>query len=202
MNLNKQQRKEIRRGIEQVKSKSKNKYTEDELALIGKMFLGDEDLLSILRKFFLQGELLEWEKILLQGLTEDTIAVVEKCFLPEVDPYAPRANDLWNGADMQQAMQKLLEYAYLDMEAQQLVIDYLKGQFEALRGRKNRISLKDLVFNRKKDKEQAFVELKARNMLLNHIDSHTEELRMTAIAIADDLSPEEKEKKIMMDSNK
>lgn len=202
MNLNKQQKKEINRKIEQVRSGSR--YTQDELSLISKAFLGEEDILFLLRKFFLQGTLLEWEKVLLAKIDPDTLEVIKRCLLPELNLDAPvgQANDLWISADMSQAMNKLLEYAYLDMQAQQIVIDYLTGQFQELAsGKKNKIVLQDLIFSPKKEKERAFVELKARNMILRHIEGCMEELRILAIANAD-MTPEEKQKKLLMDSNK
>jgi len=195
--MNKRDQKSIKQQIQNVGKNSR--YTERELSLISNTFLENNDILMALRKFFLQGELNIQEQTLIRGLNQDTISVIRKNLLPNIDPNAPfhQTVDLWVSID---TLNKLAEDAYLDMKARQIVIRYLEEQFDRLeRGNSIGIKLKDLIFNDRKDKETAFVELKARNTLLTHIDRHLEELRILAIANAK-IDTDEKVK--LLDSNK
>jgi len=97
--------------------------------------------------------------------------------------------------------EKLAEDVYLDMKAQDIAIRYLEEQFDRLIGNfdDNTIRLKELVFNSKKDPDEAFADLKARNTLLLHIDAYIDELRVIAINNAK-IDDDDKIKKL--DSNK
>jgi len=196
--MNNRDKKNIKQQIQSVSKNSR--YTEKELSLISNTFLDNNELLMALRKFFLQGELNTQEQILIRELNQDTIFIIRKNLLPEIDPNAPfhQVVDLWVSID---TLNKLVEDVYFDMKARKIVIDYLEQQFERIKRGKDvgDIELKKLVFDGKKDNITAFVELKARNTILTHIDRHLEELRILAIANAK-MEPDEKVK--LLDSNK
>jgi len=194
--MNNSEKKKAKKALKQMQDYVR--YTEDELSLISNTFTDRDDLLMILRKFFLQGELTEDEKILLKPVTLEAIDVIQKCFIPEINTNAPLylGKDLWARIDM---TSKLWEDSVLDMKSEEIVIDYLKEQFDRLRGRGEiRIKLSDLIYNERKTDKEAYCDLKARNKLLNHIDECLKELRMLSIANA---KVEDSEKIKMMDSN-
>ena len=141
------------------------------------------------------------EMAVIKALSEDIITLLRKSLIPEIDPEAPfnQVIDLWVSIDTKE---KLAEDAYLDMRARDIVIKYLEEMFNLITGKGSSCrELKSLIYNEGKDKETAFVELQARNTLLTHIDLHLQELRILAISNSE-LSPEEQQKKIQMDSSK
>ena len=193
--MHKRERKKIRSKLEEVSKNSR--FTVAELSLIANTFFDRDEILMAIRKFFLQGELDEHERQLLK-LTPQTIQVVKKQIMPEIDPDAPfyQVRDLWTIIDTNN---KLVEDVYLDMVAQNIAIKYLRQMFDYWEhNTRPDIKLKDLVFNQSKDKETAFVELRARNTLLVHIDANLENLRVLAISNAE---VEEEEKLKKLDSN-
>ena len=197
--MDNRKKKEIKKKIQQVSQNSR--YSETELSLISNTFYENDDLLMAIRKFFLQGELDAQEQSHIDRLTDETKDIIRKNLLPEIDPNAPlhQVVDLWISID---TVEKLAEDSYLDMKARKIVIDYLAQQFERIEsGRMDlpHIKLKNLIYSDTKDQETAYIELKARNTLLQHIDRHLEELRVLAISNAK-IEVDEKVRKL--DSNK
>ena len=196
--MNKRDKKQIKNRMKEVSQKSR--YSEEELSMISASFFENNDLLMAIRKFFLQGELTPHQEQYLKSLTPDITKLLRKCLLPEIDPDAPlhQVVDLWLTID---TTNKLPEDSILDMKARKIVISYLEQQFDRLREDKEfgNIELKDLVYNDRKNNDQAFTELKARNTLLSHIDVHIEELRILAIANS---TAEDEDKIKQMNSNK
>jgi len=139
-------------------------------------------VLKAVRKFFLQAELEPQEQNIIDGLSQQTIALLRKQLLPEINADSPfyQNRDMWTSIKTDE---KLAEDVYLDMKAQDIAIRYLEEQFDRLIGNfdDNTIRLKELVFNSKKDPDEAFADLKARNTLLLHIDAYIDELRVIAI---------------------
>jgi hypothetical protein len=182
------------------------RYTDQELSLISNTFSGEngEKLLKTIRKFFLQGELLTGERVEIEkiGSNEELMSLLKKCLLPEIDYEAPLAQlvDLWFNIDTKNQGP---DRTYYDMRAREIAISYLSQQFEVLDGKPmsdERIKFADLVFNKKKKPEQAFIEMQARNWLLSFIDFHLNELR--TIAGQQPESPEQIKKRLRQDSNK
>ena len=196
--MNNSQKKELKRKMSDIVQNSE--YTEKELSLITNTFYEKDDLLMVIRKHFLQGELEEHEKALIKIVTGETLTVVRKALLPQIDPDAPfhQSRDLWTHVNTND---KLVEDSYLDMKAQKIAIDYLEQELNRLQGGTSFtiIKLKDLVYNDRKDRETAFIELKARNLLLTHIDVHLEKLRTLAISNA---KADDEEKIRRLNSNK
>jgi len=199
MRLNNSQKKKMKQKMEEIVQNSE--YTKEELSLISNTFYERDDILMALKKHFLQGELLAHEQSTLGIVTGNVLDVVRKQLLPEIDPSAPfhQTRDLWTHINTND---KLVEDSYLDMKAQDIAIKYLDQQFYRLENDKDigNINFKDLIYNDRKDAQTAFIELKARNLLLPHIDAHLEKLRQLAISNADtDYSEKER---AMLNSNK
>jgi len=196
--MNNREKKEIKKKFKEVGQKSR--YSETELSMISTAFFENDELLMTIRKHFLQGEPTPQQEKFIKSLTPDITRLIHKCLLPEIDPDSPlhQTVDLWVSID---TVNKLPEDSVLDMKARKIVIDYLEQEFNRLQGGTSFaiIKLKDLVYKDTKESNQAFIELKARNTLLTHIDMHLEELRILAIANS---KAEDTEKIKMMNSNK
>lgn len=179
--MNNTQKKNIKKKIEEVIKNSR--FTEEELSLISNTFFEKDELLMTIRKHFLQFNLDEQEAISIKGINENTLKVIRKQLLPEIDPTSPmfQNRDLWVSVN---TTEKLAEDSYLDMRAQDIAIRYLEEQFDRIEGNFDisGIQLKDLVYNDKKNEERAFIDLKARNTLLTHIDANLQDLRTLAIS--------------------
>lgn len=180
-------------------------FTEEELSLLSNTFYENDNLLLTIRKFILQGELDQVEKSFIDNLTPDTIKIVRKQLLPEINPNAPYYNlrDMWTSINTNE---KMIEDVYLDMKAQKIAIDYLEQQLNMLKGGTSfaiikLIKLKELVYNDKKDAEKSFIELKARNLLLTHIDASIQQIRTIAIDKAKISDIDKLEKIRQMNSN-
>jgi len=196
--MNKTEQKKIKRKLQELSENTR--FTQEEISLIINTFFNRKDLLKAIRKFFLQVELEPQEQSMINGLNQPTIAIVRKQLLPEMNGDSPfyQNRDMWTSIKTEE---KLSEDVYLDMKAQDIAIRYLEEQFDRLNDTSNlgSIRLKDLVFNDKKGDKQAFVEMKARNILLLHIDAYLDELRVTAINESEiDIN----EKTKLLDSNK
>jgi len=196
--MNKTEKKQIKRKLQDLNKNTR--FTTEELSLISNTFFENDDVLKAVRKFFLQAELEPQEQNIIDGLSQQTIALLRKQLLPEINADSPfyQNRDMWTSIKTDE---KLAEDVYLDMKAQDIAIRYLEEQFERLIGNfdDNTIRLKELVFNSKKDPDEAFADLKARNTLLLHIDAYIDELRVIAINNAK-IDDDDKIKKL--DSNK
>ncbi len=196
--MNKTEKKQIKRKLQDLNKNTR--FTTEELSLISNTFFENDDVLKAVRKFFLQAELEPQEQNIIDGLSQQTIALLRKQLLPEINADSPfyQNRDMWTSIKTDE---KLAEDVYLDMKAQDIAIRYLEEQFDRLIGNfdDNTIRLKELVFNSKKDPDEAFADLKARNTLLLHIDAYIDELRVIAINNAK-IDDDDKIKKL--DSNK
>jgi hypothetical protein len=180
------------------------RYTDKELELISSTFSENEELIMIIRKFFLQGqltavELAEFDKF----KKSETVDVLQKTLLPEIDPNSPLHQniDMWCSID---TINKGVDEAYLDMQARQIVVDYFEQQFDVMNGfkvnDKHIIRLNKLVFDKKKDAEEAYIDLKARNTILQHVDLHLNQLKILAGQKPE--TPEEIKERLYRDSSK
>jgi len=194
--MNNREKKQIKRTLDKLENHPK--YTKEELSLISNIFYDRDDVLMTIRKFFLQGELNNTEETIVKTLTEDTIRVLRKCILPDINFHSPLVlgKDLWARIDM---TTKLMEDAYWEIRSESILIKYLEEQFERFNGAGIKMKLTDLIYNDKKPMDVACYELKARNKVLNLIDECLRELRMLAISNAE---VDNAEKIRMMNSNK
>ena len=139
-------------------------------ALVKNTFVNKLDSLLLLRKSLLQGEMNANEKSLFSNFSKELVAVLRKQFLPTINMENPAAQlmDLWATVHIRD---KSVDDAWVEMEARRILIDYLEERFAFLEGKgKGKITLVDLEYDRSKSKENAFIDLLARNTIINHID--------------------------------
>ena len=141
----------------------------DKLFIKG-VFANKLDLLLLLRKSLLQGEMNASEKNLFSNFSKELVAILRKQFLPTINFENPAAQliDLWATVHTRD---KSVDDAWLEMEARRILIDYLEERFAFLEGKgEGKINLVDLEYDRSKSKEQSFINLLARNTIISHID--------------------------------
>ena len=157
------------------------RYSPDERALIRSTF--DDETLMSFRKFILQGKLSEAEMANVKDLVKkpEAITLLRKALIPEIDPSIDVQNiDHLNDVYAIELNNLLIDYAYWDMQARALSSEYLKQRFDEAEGKKTEkfIKLADFKFNPAKDKERAYIDLKARNdYIIKHLEFQIKQLR-------------------------
>lgn len=141
-------------------------------AIVKNVFANKLELLLLLRKSLLGGEMNANEKTAFVGFSSELVAALRKQFLPTINLENPAAQliDLWATVHTRD---RSVEDAWLEMEARRILIDYLAERFAFLEGKgegEGKIKLIELEYKRSKSKEQAFIDLLARNTIINHID--------------------------------
>ena len=182
----------------------KGRYSDKELSVIRNTFSSqNEHLIMAIHKFLLQGNMSEDEMTMIRSMPSEAVDVLRKTILPEIDPETSlgQAVDLWISIE---TTDKDVEEVNNCMKARQIVIDYFNERIDWMKGEKTNkddyVVLKDLIFNKMKGKEEAVIEMSARNTILVHINTH-----LIQIVILADQTPEtqeEIEKRRAMDSNK
>lgn len=179
----------------------KMRYSDDELQLLNSTFAERYDLLVLLRKFLLQGEVTEKEADNMKMFAStQLLPILKKTFLPQIDFTTPVGQlvDLWTNIDTKN---KNVEGAWLEMAARDIVINYIKGRFDDLvNGTNNGLQFSALEYNAMKPKEQNFIELSARNTLISHIDFQTGQLWILAGNKKETLT--EQQRRLFKDSSK
>jgi len=174
------------------------KYNDAELGVIKGAF-SDTVLIFAIRKVFLQGELNETEVKIIKGLSEGAINILQREILPEIDLNAPlmTLSDAWATIDFSGELGRMA----LNMADRQICIDYLTQQFGVLKGEtKQKIFLRDMVYNANKTVEQNVIELSARNSIIKHIDTKLNFLRSLAGQKSETV--EELKERMRRDSNR
>src|SRR3990167_1791259 len=103
-------------------------------AVVKNTFANKLELLLLLRKSLLGGEMKANEKNLFVNFSKELAAVLRKQFLPTINLENPAAQliDLWATVHTRD---KSVEDAWLEMEARRILIDYLEERFAFLEGR-------------------------------------------------------------------
>lgn len=157
------------------------RYSDTELEFLNNTFAEKYELLILIRKFLLQGELTEHEKHLFFTFNPDLLRILGKTYLPELDLTTPIGQlvDLWSNIDTKN---QDVEKSNLDMAARQILVSYLKERFQAVADGKfdSKIQFKDLEYSARKTKEQNFIDMSARNSIIQHIDFQTGQLWVLA----------------------
>ena len=157
------------------------RYSNAELEFLNNTFAEKQELMILIRKFLLQGELTENEKNLFATFNPDLLKILGKTYLPEIDLTTPIGQivDLWSNIDTKN---KDVDNAWLEMAARQVLVNYVKGRFQAIADQKfdSEPRLKDLEFSKSKTKEQNFIDMSARNSIIQHIDFQTGQLWILA----------------------
>lgn len=201
LNIKLMAEKNIEDGGVPERAGQKMRYSDEELQLLNGAFSSRLDMLVLLRKFMLQGELtgLETEN-LAYFRAPQMITILKKTFNPEIDLTTPigQVVDLWTNIDTKN---KDVQGAWLEMAARDLVVSYIKGRLEDLiNATDTGIRLASLEFSREKEKEANFVDLSARNTIITHCDFQTGQLWILAGNKKETLS--EQTKRLFKDSSK
>ncbi len=164
---------------EQNKKQQILRYSDSELKLLNDTFSENQDLLILLRKFLLQGDLSESERenMKLFG-TANILPIIRKTYLPEIDLTAPLSQliDFWLLVDTKSRNIDDLE---VELAARQTLIDYLNQRFKVLinGSEDNRdIKLSALIYSKDKKIKNAYMDLAARNMIIKNVEDNTIQL--------------------------
>lgn len=178
------------------------RFSEKEISLFKALFGDNEDLLFIIRKVMLGFDITKAERAQLTGLTNESIALIEKSFLPQVDPEAP----LFQLVDMDLGLTAELKpldvkQAWPVIQAKQLEKKYVAQQLSVIGGTDivDPILLDQMTAT--DDEEQSYVNLVARNYLLSYIDSNIFQIKLFANK-KDKETPEETNERLKKESSK
>ncbi len=167
----------------QVEQKPRMRYSDEELSLIKQAFKANEDILLSLRKWFLQMPLETLDQVNLKRITDskETLAIIRKTFLPELDPNAPLSQlaDMWVGVEIKD---KLPETAYPHILSREKVTQYLEQQLLLLEGTPGEpaIMFVDMVKGEDKDILERYVDLLTRNTIITHCQFQLMQLNVLA----------------------
>src|SRR3990167_6029770 len=168
---------------EQKKQPQLMRFSDEELKLLNDTFSTRTDLLILLRKFLLQGELNEVEKESIKLFaSSNLLPIIQKTYLPVLDLDAPLSQliDFWLLVDTKG---RDLEDLKIELSARQGLIDYMGQRFKCLINNeedRRDIKLKDLVYSSDKKIQQAYTDLAARNMIIKNVEDNTIQLWILA----------------------
>ena len=158
----------------------KLRYSDAEMGLIKSTFAGNDALLVAIRKHFMQATLSKDDKAVLSAVKGETLAVLRKTILPELEADAPLGQliDLFRTVEIRE---KSPMEAYPHVLAMHKVQTYLGQRFDAIEGRagKGDIDFKGLV-ELKSDEVETYVGIAVRNFVLTHVDTQLIQLRVLA----------------------
>ena len=150
------------------------RYSDNELELLNSIFAGRMELLLLVRNFLLGGELTADEMNQI-SFGPDVMYVIKKTYLPELEFTAPLGQlvDLWSNIDTKT---KDVDGAWLEMASREIMVDYIKARFQDWEYKTNNAEFLKLFYDPKKKKEQAFLDLSARNTIVAHVEFQTGQL--------------------------
>lgn len=157
------------------------RFTDAEIGIMKSVFAENKALLKIVRKFFLQLPMSDTEKTLLsQVKTRETIQVLEKCILPNIDGDAPfhQVIDLWMTIKLDGMTP---DTAIYHLESRDILIKYLDAMLKELRDEKvETIKIDSLLFSKEKGAERNFIDLLTRNTIIGHIEMQINQIFVLA----------------------
>lgn len=179
-------------------------FSKGELALLKKVFAGNDELLYAVRNVLLQFPLSEQEQAMIKTeITPEVFALIKKRLYPEPNPDLPltQQGDIYQTLTNDLKTKTVEEMAPL-FDAKQLEVDYLDQQFARL---KDIDAPEDIRFDalaslRDKSPYQRYVDTTARNFLLGYIDPMLNNLKV--LAGTKDETPEQQQARLTRDSNK
>ncbi len=157
------------------------RYSDSELKLMNDTFSENHDLIMLLRKFFMQGQMSDGEKENVKFFANaNMLPILRKTYFPEIDLNTPIGQivDLWSNVDTRN---KGVEDACLEMAMRQKLIQYIKDRFmDLINGTEGGLRLSDLEYDPKKKDRDNFVNIGARNMIIAHVDFQTGQIWILA----------------------
>lgn len=190
-----------RQLTKQVKVGKRMRYSDAELSLIKNTFAEQEELLVLLRKFLLQGNLTASELSYLKSYTDSpaVIKVLKKAICPVMDKQAPafQTVDLFSNIAVDTIP---TEHANLIIKSRQLAVQYLNERFDELAGEKveDPIMFDELITG-VEEAAVAHLNLVTRNFILSHVDSQLFN-SVLVMAGTKDEDPEEQKRRLTQDS--
>ena len=179
------------------------RFSDEELKLLNDTFSTRQDLLILLRKFFLQGNLDEVEKesVKLFG-TFNLLPIIKKTYLPELDLDTPLGQllDFWLLVDTKG---RNLDDLQVELYARHALITYINQRFKCLiNGQEDNrdIKLSSLVYSKDKKIQKAYVDLAARNMIIKTVEDNT--IQLWVLSGQKRESMKEIQKRLFRDSSK
>ncbi len=169
-----------------MEKKQKIRFTDTELSVIKSSFAVSEndndDLARALRKVMLQMPLDPIDVSILATIREqkELLAVIRKTFLPTLDSNAPfhQLIDMWLTVPLKD---RKVEEAYTHLKSMQIVIDYKEQQLTFLeKGIIGEIELTKLGSLKGKQAERAYVEMLARNTIIQTTEMDISQLIILA----------------------
>jgi len=201
--MNKHQQKLLEQKAEQ--SLKTERYTDEEKQTIVNAFSDDNQLLFLLRKHFLQGELNEVELSERKRVRENLVlmSVIQKDFVPEIDPNANfnQLKDFYAFVNTDADKFFLAEVGLAELKKWEIIKQYFTQQYENLRDNKNtnEVNLKEMIFDSRKEPDKAMVEIAARNTIIRTIEQQM--MVWKTFAVMNLTDPEKIKEKLRMDSN-
>ena len=179
------------------------RYSDDELKILNGAFSERTDLLLLLRKFLLQGELNEVESESIKLFrTSNILPIIQKTFLPVLDLDTPLGQlmDFWLLVDTKD---RDMEKIKIELAARKTLIDYMTQRFKVLiNGEEDYrdIKLNNLVYSEDKKTEQAYAHLAARNIIIKNVEDNT--IQLWILAGQKKETAQEIQKRLFRDSSK
>jgi len=179
------------------------RWSDHELGLIKQTFAEQEELLILVRKFLLQGDMTEAEMKYLKSFTSspEILAILKKAINPQLDKQAApfQSVDLFSSMDLNPTP---VDHAFRVLKARELAANYLSQQFSFLEHGEGKPLIKfDELIIPSDDEDETYIGVIARNFLLSHIDSQLFN-SIQIIAGTPDETPEQQKKRLTQDSNK
>jgi hypothetical protein len=167
-------------------NKQKRIYNDEELSQIKSMFAENEELFIAVRKLFLQMPLDAIDTSALEAAfkgSEKNKKLIRKVYLPELNPEAPihQIIDLWMTVEVKD---KVPAEVWHQLMAREKLIQYLDEQIQRIEsedfGTVKGIEFSTLVFNEKKDPNEAVEDLIVRNTIISHSENQLNQLNTLA----------------------
>ena len=158
-------------------------YTKEEVEEIRSTFGSEQGVntLTTFRNFLWQAPLSDREREVLKLFSSPHwIDMHKRMYFPELDFKKPlgQVRDFWSYLSTQE---RDSDKAYIEMDARQIVIDYMTQRFKALETgleNENDVQLKDLI--PKKGDRQGLVNIAARNMIMSNTDGSAKQMLQLA----------------------
>jgi len=221
--MNKQQREiqqleaEKRKQIEKMLINSNRVFSQEQLSLVSNTFYNNTDLLLTLRKFLLQGILTgnDLSHISEIGSNEQLMSVIRLSLIPVIDPNAAYSSDIWLDIKTEE---KGAGEAFNDILSKLVLIRYFEQQIDKMEGKSPKykyivkgsgnqwengeIMFQELTPTGNEGYDGSFINLQARNNIIERVNGTLNQLNMFAIQHHQPLTEEEELEKKNLDSNK
>jgi hypothetical protein len=189
------------------KKKQVMRFSDDELQIIKNTFAENDDILIAIRKVMYQMALNALDLSLLEtNLKGEVMKVVRKTFLPVIDANVPirQQIDFWLTVPLNTL---LPDIGTVHLKSVKKWIDYIEQQLKMIeeanyknyqKGQK--IKLKDLENIENKSDEEMYIDMLARNTIINHTEQQLDQLK--GLAGLKTETPEQTIERLQKDSNK